>query len=259
MATAEKVINVLLIEDEDFDVRRVENTLRPFSERIRIRKVVSNGRVALDLLAKSSDSFDVVIMDFQIAGGIMGENLIREMKKIDAALQIIVITKMTVNIADFHFADSLMKAGAYWYCTKYPGDIDEYIYQPTDFILSIINAYNKSLLEKERSKTTTESSCSRSSPPLDSKQIIGASNVSRQLKTQIEKVRRIRRERSHLRIIGNGEGTGRAAYPSEEQTPLREFCADQLRQYPVRTGGERTVRIREGFVHRCECRQDGTL
>jgi len=204
MATAEKVINVLLIEDEDFDVRRVENTLRPFSERIRIRKVVSNGRVALDLLAKSSDAFDVVIMDFQIAGGIMGENLIREMKKIDAALQIIVITKMTVNIADFHFADSLMKAGAYWYCTKYPGDIDEYIYQPTDFILSIINAYNKSLLEKERSKTTRKLLQSVESA-LDSKQIIGTSQVSRQLKNQIEKCA----ESDVSVLISGSSGTGK--------------------------------------------------
>ena len=204
MAAAEKVINVLLIEDEDFDVRRVENTLRPFSERIRIRKVVSNGRVALDLLAKSSDSFDVIIMDFQIAGGIMGENLIREMKKIDAALQIIVITKMTVNIADFHFADSLMKAGAYWYCTKYPGDIDEYIYQPTDFILSIINAYNKSLLEKERSKTTRKLLQSVESA-LESKQIIGTSSVSERLKTQIEKCA----ESDVSVLISGSSGTGK--------------------------------------------------
>lgn len=204
MAAAEKVINVLLIEDEDFDVRRVENTLRPFSERIRIRKVVSNGRVALDLLAKSSDSFDVIIMDFQIAGGIMGENLIREMKKIDAALQIIVITKMTVNVADFHFADSLMKAGAYWYCTKYPGDIDEYIYQPTDFILSIINAYNKSLLEKERSKTTRKLLQSVESA-LEAKQIIGTSSVSERLKTQIEKCA----ESDVSVLISGSSGTGK--------------------------------------------------
>lgn len=204
MANLEKVINVLLIEDEDFDVRRVQNTLRPFSERIRIRKVVSNGRVALDLLARSSDTFDVIIMDFQIAGGIMGENLIREMKKIDATLQIIVITKMTVNIADFHFADSLMKAGAYWYCTKYPGDIDEYIYQPTDFILSIINAYNKSVLEKERTKTTRKLLQSVEAT-LEERQIVGTSPAAEQLKMQIEKCA----ESDVSVLISGHSGTGK--------------------------------------------------
>jgi hypothetical protein len=33
-------IAILLIEDEDFDVRRVENTLKPFADRIRIKEIV---------------------------------------------------------------------------------------------------------------------------------------------------------------------------------------------------------------------------
>ncbi|MBP9212762.1 MAG: sigma-54-dependent Fis family transcriptional regulator [Bacteroidetes bacterium] len=179
-------INVLLIEDEEFDVRRVRNTIRPFSSTINIRSVISNGRNALEALTAEKDAYDVVIMDFQIAGGIMGENLIREIKKIEPAMQIIVVTKMTVNIADFAFADSLMKAGAYWYCTKYPGDIDEYIYQPTDFILSIINAYNKSLLEKEQRKTARKLLRSIEST-LEQKQIVGTSAVAEMLRAQIEK------------------------------------------------------------------------
>ncbi|MFA6439496.1 MAG: sigma-54 dependent transcriptional regulator [Bacteriovoracaceae bacterium] len=182
----EKTINILLIEDEEFDVRRVRNTIKPFVKTINIRSVISNGRNALDTLAAGKEAYDVVIMDFQIAGGIMGENLIREIKKIDPTIQIIVITKMTVNIADYEFADSLMKAGAYWYCTKYPGDIEEYIYQPTDFILSIINAYNKSLLEKEQSKTTKKLLRSVESS-LEQKRIIGNSPAVEQLRKQIEK------------------------------------------------------------------------
>ncbi len=142
-------IHVLLIEDEEFDVRRVRNTLQPFSDQIIIREVVSNGRKALELLATKKEMFDVVVMDFQIAGGLMGKELIYEIKKIDSSLQIIVITKMTVNITDYDFANSLLQAGAFWYCTKYPGDIEEYIYQPTDFILSIFNAYQKKQLEKK--------------------------------------------------------------------------------------------------------------
>ncbi len=75
-------------------------------------------------------------MDFQITGGLKGETLIRKIKEIAPTLQIIVITKMTVNMTDFDFANQLLEAGAMWYCTKYPGDIENYIYQPTDFILA---------------------------------------------------------------------------------------------------------------------------
>ncbi|MFA6456373.1 MAG: sigma-54 dependent transcriptional regulator [Bacteroidota bacterium] len=202
--SAEKQIQILLIEDEEFDVRRVRNTIKPFSKKINIAKVVSNGRVALDALKEKGSAYDIVIMDFQIAGGIMGENLIREIKKIDPAMQIIVITKMTVNVADYDFADSLMKAGAYWYCTKYPGDIEEYIYQPTDFILSIINAYNKSLLEKERTKTTKKLLLSIEST-LGQKQIIGVSPAAEELRRQIEKCA----ESDVSVLISGASGTGK--------------------------------------------------
>ena len=43
-------IAILLVEDEEFDVARVKNTLRFYSERVRIAEVVSNGRAALELL-----------------------------------------------------------------------------------------------------------------------------------------------------------------------------------------------------------------
>ena len=130
-------INILLIEDEDYDVRRVMNTVKPFEDRIKVLDIVSNGMAALELLNSKKGKFDVVIMDYQIAGGLMGENLISKIKEIDSSVQIIVITKMTINLTDYNFANKLIKAGAFWYCTKYPGDIEEFIYQPTDFILSI--------------------------------------------------------------------------------------------------------------------------
>ena len=143
-------VNILLIEDEDYDVRRVKNTLKPFQDRLIIQNIVSNGVDAIDLIENNQDFYDVIIMDYQIAGGLTGEKLIREMKKIDRSIQIIVITKMTINISDFDFANSLMEAGAMWYCTKYPGDIEDYIYQPTDFTLSIFNAAEKKILETEK-------------------------------------------------------------------------------------------------------------
>jgi two-component system response regulator AtoC len=142
-------IQLLLVEDEEYDVRRVMKTLQPLQDRIIVRDVVADGREAIELLRLNPALYDIVIMDFQISGGLMGEELIQKIKAVDSSLQIIVITKMTLNIADFNFASRLLASGAFWYCTKYPVDIEEYIYQPTDFLLSIFNAYEKRKLEKE--------------------------------------------------------------------------------------------------------------
>jgi len=146
-------IRILLIEDEEFDVRRVRATLKPFEHQIQIRDVISNGDAAVERISERPDLCDVVVMDLQIAGGIRGEALIRAIKRIAPALQIIVITKMTVNITDFDFANRLIQAGAFWYCTKYPTDIEDYIYQPTDFVLSVFNAYQKRMLEREQRRS----------------------------------------------------------------------------------------------------------
>ena len=146
-------IKILLIDDEDFDVERVKNTVSVFSNRIFIEDVVSNGKAALEILHTKPDCHDVVILDYHISGGLRGEELIREIKLIDPFIQIIVITKMTINLTDFAFANNLLKAGAFWYCTKYPGNIEEFIYQPTDFVLSIFNAYEKKKLEKQKVKS----------------------------------------------------------------------------------------------------------
>ncbi len=183
--TAIEPINLLLIEDEAYDVRRVRNTLKPFEARIRIRDVVSDGQEALELLAKDSKRYDVVIMDFQIPGALIGENLIRKIKEIDRTLQIIVVTKMTINVTDFDFANKLLEAGAMWYCTKYPGDIDEFIYQPTDFVLNIINAYEKKRLLQEQQRSTKKLQ-KNIQGILESKRLIGESPAIQKLREQIQ-------------------------------------------------------------------------
>ena len=180
----ERAIQVFLIEDEEYDVRRVRNTLRGFETRIEIREIASNGRVALDRLRAAPDAFDVVIMDFQIAGGLMGENLIREIKAVEPSIQIIVVTKMTVNVTDFEFANSLLSAGAFWYCTKYPGDIEAYIYQPTDFVLSIFNANQKRQLEKLH-HTSAKKLQKNVDDILAAREIIGKSRVVEALKAEV--------------------------------------------------------------------------
>lgn len=181
-----KNINILLIEDEDYDVRRVMNTLKIFEDRMKVLDTLSNGKDALELLQVKKGQFDVVIMDYQIAGGIMGEALIQKIKEIDISIQIIVITKMTVNITDYNFANKLIKAGAFWYCTKYPGDIEEYIYQPTDFIMSIFNAHEKCLLERERYRSYQKMSRNIEDILLQ-KKMIGESKIMLELKEDIKK------------------------------------------------------------------------
>jgi two-component system response regulator AtoC len=197
-------INILLVEDEDFDVRRVKNTLRLFESGIKIKDVVSNGLAAMELIKEHPDTYDVVILDYQISGGLMGENLIKKLKEQDRFLQIIVITKMIINITDYAFAQNLMQAGAVWYCTKYPGNIEDYIYQPTDFLLSILNAFEKKKLEKLRSRSDNKLNQNIQST-LESKKIIGDSKPICQLKEYIEKY-----SQSDANILLTGaSGTGK--------------------------------------------------
>ncbi|MFN3694072.1 MAG: response regulator, partial [Ignavibacterium sp.] len=86
MIFEEKNIKVLLIEDEEFDVRRVKNTISPFSSRIKIVETFSNGKAAVEFLQSNKGDVDIVIMDYQIAGGLMGESLIQKIKDLEKEL-----------------------------------------------------------------------------------------------------------------------------------------------------------------------------
>lgn len=197
-------INILLVEDEDFDVRRVKNTVSYYETRIIIVDVVSNGRAALELVQSNPDKYDVVILDYQISGGLRGEELITQIKTHDPFIQIIVITKMTINITNYDFANNLLRSGAFWYCTKYPGNIEEYIYQPTDFILSIFNAFEKKKLEKQKLRSDKKLK-QNIEQLLESKKIIGDSKPIQQLKESIEKY-----AKSDANILISGpSGTGK--------------------------------------------------
>ncbi len=197
-------INILLIEDEDFDVNRVKNTISYYESRIKIKDIVSNGRAALEKIQTNPDFYDVAILDYQISGGLMGEELIGKIKKKDPLIQIIVITKMTINITDYNFANNLIRSGAFWYCTKYPGNIEDYIYQPTDFILSIFNACEKKKLEKQKLKSDNKLNQNINNL-LESKKIIGESKPMIQLKESIDKY-----AKSNASILITGpSGTGK--------------------------------------------------
>ena len=69
----EDIVKVLLIEDEEYDVRRVQNTVKPFSERIKITDVVSNGKAALETVRKNKDNIDVIIAQCR-SGGTLRRN-----------------------------------------------------------------------------------------------------------------------------------------------------------------------------------------
>jgi two-component system response regulator AtoC len=197
-------VNILLIEDEDYDVRRIKNTLKPFQEYLILKKIVSTGEAALEALEQEKGKYDVVIMDFQIVGSLSGERLIQKIKQIDEIIQILVVTKMTVNISDFEFANRLIEAGAMWYCTKYPGDIEEYIYQPTDFILSLFNAAERRYLAKEelKSRTKLDQNIQKN---LEEKKILGDSEAIRKLKQDIAKAA----DSDATILITGASGTGK--------------------------------------------------
>ena len=197
-------INILLVEDEDFDVKRIKKTIDYYDTRIKVSDIVSNGRAALELIASSPDNYDVVILDYQISGGLKGEELIAKIKDKDPFIQIIVITKMTINITDYNFANNLIQAGAFWYGTKYPGNIEEYIYQPTDFILSIFNAYEKKNLEKQKHRSDNKLR-KNISDILETKKIIGQSKSMQVLQ---ESITRYAKRDANI-LISGASGTGK--------------------------------------------------
>ena len=197
-------INILLVEDEDFDVKRIKKTIDYYDTRIKVSDIVSNGRAALELIASSPDNYDVVILDYQISGGLKGEELIAKIKDKDPFIQIIVITKMTINITDYNFANNLIQAGAFWYGTKYPGNIEEYIYQPTDFILSIFNAYEKKNLEKQKHRSDNKLR-KNISDILETKKIIGQSKSMQVLQ---ESITRYAKSDANI-LISGASGTGK--------------------------------------------------
>ncbi|MBN8705915.1 MAG: sigma-54-dependent Fis family transcriptional regulator [Bacteroidetes bacterium] len=204
MKLLDKVIRLLVIEDEEYDVKRIKKTIAPYSSEIQIVDIVSNGKAALDLVQANPGGYDVVITDYQISGGIMGDELIKRIRILAPALQVIVVTKMTINLTNFDFAAKLIQAGAFWYCTKYPGDIEDYIYQPTDFILSIVNAWQKKRLEEEQLKSNRKLTKNIENI-LSQKVIVGESTAIKRLR---EDIRRSAQNSASIFITGPS-GTGK--------------------------------------------------
>jgi len=204
-------IKLLIIEDEEFDVIRIKNTLKLFKEEIEIIEIFSTGLDAINFLEAGGNKCDVVILDYQISGGLYGKELIKEIKMIDNSLQVVIITKMTINQSDPGFANALISAGAFWFGTKNPLDIEDYIYQPTDFILAIINGYNKRLLELEKNSLGQKNSKSQKKleenleDQMKNWEMVGISSQFQSIMGQLEKYAPI-----DANILITGEsGTGK--------------------------------------------------
>ena len=204
-------IKILIVEDEDYDVKRIVNTLELFKNIIDIKNIVSSGRDALKIIQNNPGNYDVIILDYQISGGLYGVELITEIKKVDPSLQIIIITKMTLNQNDIDFAAELIRSGASWFGTKNPIDIEDFIYQPTDFLLAIQNAYEKRQLQLEKSWLIDERDATisklehRVQDVLSNRKLIGESSQIEQIRFFISKYADV-----NANILITGEsGTGK--------------------------------------------------
>jgi len=186
MFSYDKKIRIIIIEDEEFDVKRIRNTLSPLGNSCEISAIFSSGKKAVKYIEDYAYENDVVIMDYQISGSLYGEELIESIKSKDPFIQVIVITKKTIDHSDIYFADKLLKNGACWYGTKYPADIGEYIYQPTDFVLAVLNAYERKRLECEKHKTKKKKKKNIDSI-LSENEIIGVSDEIKRVKDLILK------------------------------------------------------------------------
>jgi len=193
----EQKIRLLIIEDEEFDVIRIKNTLLLFEDEIEIIDIFSTGWDALKFLKSKESSCDIVLLDYQISGGLYGKELIQEIKDFDNSLQIVIITKMTINQSDPAFANELISNGAFWFGTKNPMDIEDFIYQPTDFLLAIKNGYNKRLLELEKNNLE-----------------------KKQRKSQIQLEENLQEQMDNYRIIGNSKEFQKALSLMEKYAPI---------------------------------------
>jgi transcriptional regulator with GAF, ATPase, and Fis domain len=133
-------------------------------------------------------------------------------------MPIIVISKMTINATDFTFARNLIAAGAFWYCTKYPVDMEQSIYHPTDFVMAIMHAFEKRELERAHSRSNRKLETTADSI-LARKTLIGTSPAIRALRGEIA---RYADSNASILILGpSGTGKELIAANIHYQSPRR--------------------------------------
>jgi DNA-binding NtrC family response regulator len=125
--------NVLVVDDE-------EDFLETIVKRMEQRKIdatgVRSGEEALDLMKKRS--YDVVILDVKMPGGMDGIETLREMKKIQPITEVILLT----GHASVETSIEGMKLGAFDYVLK-PVKLEELLAKVADAIQKKDSQENK--------------------------------------------------------------------------------------------------------------------
>ncbi|WP_457755888.1 response regulator [Thermodesulfatator indicus] len=134
MEAKDDVVKILIAEDEKFFRILLFEELQDQKRQV---KVVSNGAEALDLLKR--ENFDLLITDLKMPG-LEGIELLKEAKKINPRILVIVIT----GYASLDSAIEALKEGAYDYIRK-PFSLEE-------LKVSVNNACTLILLERENKR-----------------------------------------------------------------------------------------------------------
>ena len=129
-----RALKVLFVDDEiDF----LETLMKRMKKRGIEVAGVGNGEQALDYL--NQKSVDVVVLDVRMPG-IDGIQTLREIKRIDPLMEVIMLT----GHASIEVAIEGMELGAFDYLMK-PADIDELFYKIQD-------AFKKKTIQQEKIK-----------------------------------------------------------------------------------------------------------
>ncbi|AEH45442.1 response regulator receiver protein [Thermodesulfatator indicus DSM 15286] len=134
MEAKDDVVKILIAEDEKFFRILLFEELQDQKRQV---KVASNGAEALDLLKR--ENFDLLITDLKMPG-LEGIELLKEAKKINPRILVIVIT----GYASLDSAIEALKEGAYDYIRK-PFSLEE-------LKVSVNNACTLILLERENKR-----------------------------------------------------------------------------------------------------------
>ncbi|MFH2012419.1 MAG: response regulator [Pseudomonadota bacterium] len=131
--------SVLLVDDE-------KEFLDTLIKRLKKRKLmvtgVNSGEDALKFLKETP--LDVVVLDVRMEGGMDGIQTLREIKKINPLVEVIMLT----GHANLEVAVEGMEVGAFDYLMK-PMDIDELLYKLED-------AYKRKKIQEQKIKHLEE-------------------------------------------------------------------------------------------------------
>ncbi len=108
----EQTINILLIDDDDFDTRNFSRALLKSGLDVKLT-TISSPVVGLNTIIQNTDEFDILFLDYKLPGS-NGLSLLRSIRNHGILLPIIIVTSQ----GDEKVAVEMMKAGATDYIPK---------------------------------------------------------------------------------------------------------------------------------------------